>query len=192
MLPELGSIKLFDGSSPKNKITLRMLMSHTAGFGYTFFHPEVKAWCESKGGDEFDGKWAMLQSPLLAEPGTDWNYGSNMDWAGKMLEKVSGQTLGEYCRQHIFEPLGCKDISFGLLPQCKDRFASLHQSHPDGKMRQIGGSPAAGAQGTLLTLSQIICPSRSMSATSIPAEQDASEPLMSASNTGRRRRQVIS
>lgn len=52
-LPEVANAKLVDGSSPKEKITLRMLLTHTAGFGYTFFNPELKAWEKEIGDDEF-------------------------------------------------------------------------------------------------------------------------------------------
>lgn len=59
---------------------------------------------------------ALLALPIIlmseAVDSTDWCYGVSIDWAGELLKRVTGQKLGEYCREHIFEPLGCKNIGF--------------------------------------------------------------------------------
>ncbi|KAG0662551.1 hypothetical protein C6P46_003293 [Rhodotorula mucilaginosa] len=131
---QVAAATLADGTKPNKPITLRHLLTHTAGFGYTFFSPELKRWSERAGIDEFAGTLEGITSPLIAQPGEDWNYGVNIDWAGIYLEKVTGMTLGAYCKKHVFEPLGADDIEFGLLPQNKDRLVAMHQRGEDGTM----------------------------------------------------------
>ena len=84
LCPELKAVKIlkgFDGDGKpvleekKNSITLRMLLSHTAGFGYTFFNPELKRFGRPVGLDEFSGRVEDVCGPLLFEPGTKFNYG---------------------------------------------------------------------------------------------------------------------
>ncbi|KAK9894040.1 beta-lactamase/transpeptidase-like protein [Cystobasidium minutum MCA 4210] len=161
ILPEIKDIKMLDGSEPKNKITLRMLLTHTAGFSYTFFNEGIKDWAEKNGLDEFTpGSLDAYKQPLIAQPGEDWNYGVNIDWAGQVLEKITGKTLGQWSKENIFDPLGCKDIQYSrLAPQCKDRFVSMHQRHPDGSIEQrehmaftTQGSFDSGGAGCLGTL----------------------------------------
>lgn len=79
-LPELGQVKLIDGSSPKNKITLRHLLSHTAGFAYSMYSKELKEYTEKTGKSEFDGSVeGTFGLPLVAEPGTEWHYSISLD-----------------------------------------------------------------------------------------------------------------
>lgn len=86
LCPELKLVKILKGfdadSKPileekTKKITLRMLLSHTAGFGYTFFNPEIRKFGLPVGIDEFSGRVEDVSSPLLFEPGTKFNYGVN-------------------------------------------------------------------------------------------------------------------
>lgn len=72
---QVAAATLADGTKPNKPITLRHLLTHTAGFGYTFFSPELKRWSERAGIDEFAGTLEGITSPLIAQPGEDWNYG---------------------------------------------------------------------------------------------------------------------
>lgn len=74
-VPQVAAATLADGSKPNKPITLRHLLTHTAGFGYTFFEPAIKRWSERAGIDEFSGTLEGITSPLIAQPGEDWNYG---------------------------------------------------------------------------------------------------------------------
>lgn len=81
---------------------------------FKFFNQEINDWTTAN--QPFDSaKWETFNQALIAQPGEDWNYGIAMDWAGKLVERVSDQTLGEYCKDHIFDPLGCKDIQFNRV-----------------------------------------------------------------------------
>lgn len=60
-------------------------------------------------------KWETYKQPLIAQPGEDWNYGISMDWAGKVLEAVTGVSIAQYCNDHIFAPLGISDITFNRV-----------------------------------------------------------------------------
>lgn len=79
LCPELKSLKVLqpDGSlvEKKNGITLRMLLTHTAGFGYTFFNERLRQWSYPVGADEFSGRIEDMKRPLLFQPGEGWEYG---------------------------------------------------------------------------------------------------------------------
>lgn len=79
LCPELKDLQVLrpDGSfEKKNKtITLRMLLNHTAGFGYTFFNERLRDWSFPAGVDEFSGRIEDMKTPLLFQPGEGWEYG---------------------------------------------------------------------------------------------------------------------
>lgn len=81
-----------------------------------FFNEGIKDWAEKNGLDEFTpGSFDAYKQPLIAQPGEDWNYGVNIDWAGQVLEKITGKTLGQWSKENIFDPLGCKDIQYSRV-----------------------------------------------------------------------------
>lgn len=141
LAPELKTVRVlkgFDSSGrpelieKETRITLRMLLSHTAGFGYTFFNSKVHAYGFPLGNDELDGYSAsVLNQPLLREPGTDWEYGVGVDWAGTLIERVSGLTLNEYLQTHIFAPLNIHHISMFPTPQMRAQLAHMNHKTSD-------------------------------------------------------------
>ena len=78
--------------------------------------------------------WAALMLPLAFDPGGRWEYGINIDWIGKAVERVSGQKLGEYFAEHLFGPIGMKDTGFKLTPERRARLAGMHTRGPDGTL----------------------------------------------------------
>ncbi|KAG6359671.1 hypothetical protein INS49_013194 [Diaporthe citri] len=119
----------------KKQITLRMLLTHTAGFGYSFFNVRLRDWGLPAGIDEFSGRYEDMISPLLFQPGEGWEYGVGIDWAGIALERVTGQKLNDYMKKSIFEPLGIKNMSMIPTPEMKSKMAYMNHRESDGTLR---------------------------------------------------------
>ncbi len=147
LLPELASLQVLEGfdavGAPrlrpaKRPITLRHLLTHTAGFTYDIFNADMGRYQEYHGIPSIiECKNVTLRTPLVCDPGDRWEYGTNIDWVGKAVESVSGQSLEDYLREHIFTPLGMMDTGFVLKPEQRARLASMHQRHPDGSLEAI-------------------------------------------------------
>ncbi len=147
VVPELGEVRVLEGfdadgqpitRAPKRPITLRHLLTHTAGFGYQMWNANVVRYQQLKGLPSIIScQNAALQLPLLADPGERWEYGINMDWAGKMVEAASGQKLGDYFSEHIFGPLGMNDTAFRITPAMRQRLARVHQRVENGTLVPI-------------------------------------------------------
>ena len=124
--------------APKRPITLRHLLTHTAGFAYEIWAPAIVQYQEATGTPGITTcRNAALTTPLLFDPGDRWEYGINIDWVGKMVEAVSGQKLDRYFQEHIFGPLGMNDTSFKPSPSQRARLASVHQRGADGTLAPI-------------------------------------------------------
>ena len=124
--------------SPKRPITLRHLLTHTAGFGYEIWDPAIARYQTATGTPGITTCTnAALTTPLMFDPGDRWEYGISIDWAGKMVEAVSGQRLDRYFQENIFGPLGMKDTSFTISPAQRARLASVHQRDGDGALAPI-------------------------------------------------------
>ena len=124
--------------APKRPITLRHLMTHTAGFSYEFWNESIIRYQEAKGIPQVTTcENAALKTPLLFDPGERWDYGINMDWVGKMVEAVSGKKLGEYMKENIFDPLGMSNTAFKISPDMRARMAKIHQRGKDDSFEPI-------------------------------------------------------
>jgi methyl acetate hydrolase len=145
--PTLGTLQVrerFDEDgqpvlrAPKSPITLRQLLSHSSGLGYELFHPDVRRELEQSGKDNvLSGTRATLERALVADPGSAWVYSIGIDWAGLMLEAVTGKRLGDYLQAELFTPLGMTDTGFTLSAEQAARRASLHARTPDGGLQPI-------------------------------------------------------
>ena len=132
------------------EITVRHLLTHTSGITYRFRGGPVgelyaKAGvCDglSQTDDTLaDNVRRIAAQPLLHEPGAAWEYGLNTDVLGRVVEVASGQSLDEFFRARIFEPLGLRDTHF-FLPEGKERrLAALYEPGPDKTIRRVGDEP---------------------------------------------------
>ncbi|CAG9951210.1 unnamed protein product [Clonostachys rosea f. rosea IK726] len=134
LCPELRDIKVLnsDGStSEKNKkITLRMLLTHTAGFGYSFLNKKL----EKYNYNEFSGLAQDFHQPLVNQPGERFEYGIGIDWAGIAVERVTQSRLGDYMQKHIFTPAGIKNLSLFPSKDMIDRLAGIWQRDANGRL----------------------------------------------------------
>jgi len=111
-----------------------MLLSHTAGFGYTFFNEKLRDYSKPIGCDEFSGSVYDVLQPLVGQPGEIWEYGVNIDWAGVVLERSTGLSLNNYLHRFVFEPLGLTNISMFPTPAMKQNLAYMNARAPDGQL----------------------------------------------------------
>jgi methyl acetate hydrolase len=140
--PEIGKIQVLEGFDakgnpklrpPKRDVTTRMLLLHTAGFGYDFFNEKYNRLAQERGQPSvITSSKASINTPLLFDPGDDWEYGCNIDWAGQVVEGISRKRLGEFMKERIFEPLGMASSAFTLTPAMRGRMARLHQREANG------------------------------------------------------------
>ena len=120
---------------PKRPITLRHLLTHTAGFSYDIWNKDIVRYMKVANVPGIGTcKLEALKVPLIFDPGDKWEYGINIDWVGKAVERVSGLSLDGYMREHIFAPLGMKDTVFILRPDQRARLASVHRAAPTARL----------------------------------------------------------
>ncbi len=115
-------------------ITLRHLLTHTAGFTYRLWDAQALHYQQACGTLPARKRTALPHQPLMFEPGTRWQYGTSIDWVGKIVEMVSGERLDVYFQKHILGPLGMDDTGFTLTPAQRAREASAHRRKPDGTL----------------------------------------------------------
>ncbi len=178
VVPQLAQAKVLDGfdaagqprlRAPRRPITLRHLLTHTAGYSYEIWRPEIVRYQEATNTPGITTcANAALTTPLLFDPGDRWEYGINMDWVGKMVEATAGQPLDRYFQENIFGPLGMKDTSFKLSPSQRARLASVHQRDDKGALAPIefalpenpeflmGGGGLYGTAADYLAFAQMI------------------------------------
>jgi len=147
VLPQLVAPQVLEGFDDKGQpklrpakrpITLRQLLTHTAGFTYDLWDADTAQYVKVANlPGIISCKNAALTTPLAFDPGDRWEYGINIDFAGKAVEAVSGQGLNVYLREHIFQPLGMKDTDFVIGPDQKKRLVTVHARKPDGGLDPI-------------------------------------------------------
>jgi methyl acetate hydrolase len=121
-------------------VTTRQLMLHTGGFGYDFFNEKYRRMAEEHGQPSIVAATrAAIETPLLFDPGEKWEYGSNIDWVGQVVEAIRGKRLGEVMRERIFAQLGMQEIAFTRTPSMKERSATIHARTADGGLSPMDG-----------------------------------------------------
>lgn len=177
-VPEIADSQVLDGFDasgqprtrpPKRPITLRHLLTHTAGYGYEIWSTDIIKYQQAKGIPGITScENAALKTPLLFDPGERWFYGINIDWAGKMVEAVSGKKLGAYLAENLFGPLGMSSTAFKITPAMRARLAKIHQRDDKGALAavdleipqepqfEMGGGGLYGTAGDYLKFVQMI------------------------------------
>jgi methyl acetate hydrolase len=178
VLPDLAAPQVLEGFDargepklrPANKpITLRHLMTHTAGFAYDMWNGDMVQYLEKTGTPAITTcQNAALKTPLMTDPGTRWEYGTNIDFVGKAVEAASGKRLDAYLRDHLFAPLGMSDTGFKIGEAQRKRLVGMHQRNADGSLTPIpfeleqepefhmGGGGLYGTAGDYLKFTQMI------------------------------------
>jgi len=144
LLPDLASPQVLEGfdaqGQPKLRpasqpITLRQLMTHTAGFCYELWNADKASYLEKTGTPGITTcQNAALKTPIASDPGTRWEYGTNIDFVGKAVEAVSGKRLDAYLRDHLFTPLGMSDTGFKITDDMRRRLVGMHVRGEDGTL----------------------------------------------------------
>jgi CubicO group peptidase (beta-lactamase class C family) len=174
-IPEFARLKVYTGKnddgSPKledakRSMTMRELMTHTAGLGYVLspINPVDKMIIDGNVLNAAAPLQSMIDGlakiPLLAQPGTRWSYSIAVDVQGYLIEKFSAQPFGEFARKRIFEPLGMKDTAFYVPKEKMARFAQVHMgaganlavdtNRPDPTVIPLGPSGGGGLFSTAM------------------------------------------
>lgn len=140
LLPQLADPQVLTGFSDSGEpqlrpasrpISLRHLLTHTAGLGYFFIRPEVLRYFAATGMPA-PGSLASIQMPLLFDPGENWEYSVATDWVGLAVEAATGKRLGEYLQSNLLDPLGMSSTTF--LNALPDDAAKVHARTPEGDL----------------------------------------------------------
>lgn len=145
--PELDAVEVLTGfgadgrpvTRPRaSEITLRNLLTHTSGFGYEFWNADLKRYLDATGAPRLDERSvSALVQPVVRDPGTGWEYGIGIDWVGQMIERVTGDRLGDHFAEHVFAPLAMNETAYRPTPAMVERAASLHLRQTDGSMTVV-------------------------------------------------------
>jgi CubicO group peptidase (beta-lactamase class C family) len=119
-------------------ITLRHLLTHTAGFSYDTWDDRIYHYRKVTDTPAVgSGQLKALTTPLVFEPGSDWAYSIGIDWAGQMVEAVSGQSLGAFMQAELFQPLKMASTGFQVSADMRARRASVHQRDADSHVLTV-------------------------------------------------------
>ena len=150
LLPDLASPQVLEGFDAngepklrpaKKPITLRHLMTHTAGFCYDMWNGDMARYLEKTGIPGITTcKNDALKTPIVTDPGTRWEYGINIDFIGKAVEAASGKRLDAYLRDNMFSPLGMNDTGFKISDAQRRRLVGMHARGPEGRWRRSRSS----------------------------------------------------
>ena len=155
ILPEFSQIKLLDGfdakgpvlRAPRVKATVRHLATHTSGFCYEFWNANMARYLQESGAPGIlSGLISAMNYPLQFEPGERWGYGIGIDWLGRVVEKIDGRRVDQFCREEIFEPLGMTDTAFEVLPHMVARLAAVAMRGEDGTFGDFALAPPSNPE----------------------------------------------
>lgn len=133
-------------------ITIRHLLTHTAGLTYHFMMDSPVDALYRDHGIQFTSGDASLATvvdrlaalPLLAHPGSAWNYSVATDVLGRLVEVISGLPFDRFLEERIFKPLGMVDTAFSVPADKLDRFAALYAPAPGTAIQVPRTGPKPG------------------------------------------------
>ena len=150
IVPEFGALKVLEGfgsdgakmRAQRVKATVRHLATHTSGLVYEFWNQDVPRYMEATGHPSIlSGLLASMNYPLLFDAGERWDYGIGIDWLGRVVEKVDGRRIDQFCREEIFDPLRMPDTRFEVEPHMASRLAAVSIRGEDGKFADFALAP---------------------------------------------------
>jgi len=156
--PEFADVPVlegFDGDEPRlrppaTRATVRHLVTHTTGLGYWFLNAGLARWEAVTGSPNvMSGSNAVFSAPMVADPGTRFEYGINIDWLGRVIEAVTGQSLDKVVGENVLRPLGMDDTTFAPSARQRADCVPIHVRGEDGAwiatgMTRLGGLVLVG------------------------------------------------
>jgi len=139
--PEFAEVQVLDGfdgdeprlRAPATQATVKQLLTHTTGLGYWFFSPELVRWEAATGTPNvLSGLNAIFKAPMLADPGTRFEYGINLDWLGRVIYAVSGMKLDEAIAHVVTGPLGMNETAFLMSDAQRANSVPVHLQDEHG------------------------------------------------------------
>jgi len=121
------SARTFETRPAARPITIRQLLTHTSGIGYSWSDPGLAMI------EKLTGRTSEVDLPLINEPGEQWTYGAGPKVLGDVVEKLSGQPIESFFESQIFRPLGMPDTGYAVPPARNARVVTLHQRQ-DGRL----------------------------------------------------------
>lgn len=145
--PQFAKLQVLDGfdgetpvlRAPTSQATVRNLITHTSGLSYWFWNADLKRYEELTGTPNVvPGDPAAFTAPLVADPGTRFEYGINTDWLGRVVEAVAGTTLDVVIKDGVTRPLGMADTMFALDDTRRGNKTAVHVKGADGTWASAG------------------------------------------------------
>ncbi len=144
-IPALGKLEVDGAGALAGDITLRQLLTHTAGFSYGFDpdnQPVDRQYAEIWRTPFHELTLAqlvdrLLEIPLIAQPGSRWHYSIATDICGYLVELLADMPLADYLQQAFFDPLGMEDTGFIVPADKLARFASLYGLRGEDSMARL-------------------------------------------------------
>lgn len=143
-VPDARKLQVLDGwddkgqprlRPPKREITLRDLNTHSSGFAYNIWDANLDRYMKETNFPGLEsGKEEAFYPPLMFDPGERWEYGISIDWIGKLVQVVSGKSLGTYMSDHVFTPLGMTSTGYAISADMERRRATSHQRDASGQL----------------------------------------------------------
>ncbi|MEN0119464.1 MAG: serine hydrolase domain-containing protein [Agrobacterium cavarae] len=145
--PAIGELQVIEGfdaernpilRAPRSDVTTRQLLLHQGGFAYDFFNETYNRLAQEHGQPSvITASHASLKTPMLFDPGTGWEYGTNIDWAGQVCEGITSKRLGQLMKEGVFDRLEMNDTAFTMTPGVRERYVTMHQRDETGHLKPL-------------------------------------------------------